>query len=425
MIKLFRSVLILDSQSSFYNQKVDILMEDNLLLDIGVQLKKPEGSIEVNQNAYAFVPGLVDLRVHNTLPGGEHRENWDTLAQAAINGGVFTLQLLPTGTPVPQTSESIKYIRSVGEKFGLSFQPMAPLTIDNKGENFADLIDLASAGSRGFSHGDSSLQNTDLFAKCLQYLMTQPVKVYTQPNSSSLSLYGQIHEGLQSTLTGLKGIPTLSETLSIKRDLDLLEYVINHSFGNLNPEFGLHFYCISSKESVKLISQAKSKGLPVTCSVAAHQLIFNEDAIADFDTNFKVQPPFRSEEDRKALVAGVLSGDIDAIVSDHNPVEVELKEVEFDHAAFGVIGLQTLLQASLEAFDSDKYDQIIKALVDNPSAILGITQKTGLLKGEKVSGTMIELGSSSTFTQEKLVSLSKNSPFIGYTFKTKIEQVFH
>ncbi len=425
MINLYKSVLILDSQSAFYKKKVDLLVKNGTLAEIGENIPVPPKASLIEDKGLVFFPGLIDLRVHNTLPGGEHRENWESLAKSAKMGGVFTLQLLPTGHPTPQTAESIQFVAETGHKHGLQFVPMAPLTLDNKGENFADLFDLHAAGAKGFSHGDGSLQNTDLFAKCLQYLMTEPTKVYAQPNTNSLSLYGQIHEGLQSTLTGLKGIPSLAETLAIKRDLDLLKYAISNSFGNLNPNFGLHFYCISAKESVELLKTAKQEDLPVTCSVAAHHLVFNEDAISDFDTNCKVFPPFRTEEDRLALVNGILEGTIDAIVSDHLPLEVELKEVEFDHASFGAIGLQTILQASLQSFKSAEYAKVAAALIDGPRKILGLNPTVSLEVGKSIFGTIVNVSKETRFEENHILSLSKNSPFVGFTFKTKIESIFH
>jgi len=423
MTTLLKSVLIFDSTSNFYKKKVDLRIYDGCLQAIAESLPAKANDEVIEGKDLAFIPGLTDLRVHSTLPGGEQKENWQSLTSAARSGGIRAIQLLPTGNPVPQTVEHIKFIASQGKQYGMEIIPLAPLTIDNKGENFTDLIDLFQGGARGFSHGDGSLQNTDLFLKCLQYLMTQPVIVYTQPDTSGLSLFGQIHEGLQSTLTGLKGIPTLSETLAIKRDIDLLEYVMSHSFGNLNENFGLHFYCISAEESVELIRAAKAKKLPITCSVAAHQLIFDESTVETFDTNTKVFPPYRTKEDRLALIQGVLDGVIDAIVSDHHAIEIEAKEVEFDHASFGIIGLQTLLQASLEAFKSKDLPKIIKALVDTPNSLIGLKPQS-LTLHERVCGSIVDLQQKSTFTLQQIKSLSKNTGFLNYTFKSSIINVY-
>ncbi len=423
MTTLIKSVLILDSTSSFYKKKVDLRIQDGVLQEIAENINHETNQEIIEGKELVFIPGIYDLRVHNTLPGGEHRESWETLVSAAKAGGVQGIQLLPTGNPAPQTAEQIQFISKLSTVHGIDLIPMAPLTLDNKGENFTDLIDLFHAGARGFSHAGGSLQNTDLFLKCLQYLITQPVTIFTQADSGSLSLFGQINEGIQSTLTGLKGIPELSETLAIKRDIDLLTYVLHNSFGNEHKEFALHFYCISSKESLRLIQEAKEKGLPITCSVAAHQLIFDENIVESFDTNTKVFPPYRTKEDKEALCQGILDGSIDVIVSDHHPVEVELKDIEFDHASFGVIGLQTILQASFESFKSKDYSKVVKALVDNPKKILKVTQDVLKVNG-KVFGTILDTKDSSKFTIEQIKSNSKNSAFLDYQFKSKIIKTF-
>lgn len=424
MTTLYKSVLILDSSSEFFQKKVDLRFQQNTLLEIGSELLPASKEVMIEGNDLVFIPGVTDLRVHHTLPGGEHREDWQSLSLAAKAGGVFVIQLLPTGNVVPQFSENIHFIKNIGSQHGLQFVPLAPLTIDNKGENFTDLNDLFVAGANGFSHGSGSLQHTDLFLKCLQYLMIKPVTVYSQPDTAALSLYGQIHEGLQSTLTGLKGIPALSETLAIKRDLDLLSYVMNHSFGNFHKDFSVHFFCLSSKESVALLREAKANGLPVTCSVAVHQLLFDEGIVSGFDTNTKIFPPYRSTEDKEALIQGVLDGTIDAIVSDHHPIEKELKEVEFDHASFGVIGIQTLLQAAFEPFKKKDITKVVKALVDNPNKLLGISTKP-FAKGLEITGSILDLQEKSTFTLQDIKSLSKNSAFIDFSFKSSIVTIFH
>jgi len=424
MTTLYKSVFILDASSEYYQKKVDLRFQNNTLLDIGLELLPMTKEKLVEGKDLIFVPGLTDLRVHNTLPGGEHREDWKSLSAAAKAGGVSVIQLLPTGKVAPQFAETIHFIKNIGSQLGVHFVPLAPLTIDNKGENFTDLNDLFVAGATGFSHGSTSLQHTDLFLKCLQYLMIKPVTVFAQPDTDGLSLYGQIHEGLQSTLTGLKGIPTLSETLAIKRDLDLLAYVMNHSFGNLHKDFSVHFFCLSSKESVELIRNAKVKGLPVTCSVAVHQLLFDESVVSGFDTNTKVFPPYRTAEDKDALIQGVLDGTIDVIVSDHHPIETELKDVEFDHASFGVIGIQTLLQAAFEPFKRKDYPKVVKALVENPNKLLRLPAKP-LNQGQIVIGSILDMQAKSIFSLQDIKSLSKNSAFIGFPFKSSIINIFH
>jgi dihydroorotase len=282
---------------------------------------------------------------------------------------------------------------------------------------------LHESGASWFSHGDVALQDTDLMLKCLQYLQPLAVKVISRPDVAGLSLFGQIHEGVQSTLLGLKGIPVLAETMHVKRDLDLLRYVMQHSFGLTNPNFALHFSCISTAESVTLISEAQKQGLPVTADVAVYSLIFTEDAVSDFDTLKKVNPPLRSESDRLALWKGLKEGVISTVVSDHHPVEVENKELEFDQANFGTIGLETLALAFMKEAQNQGLTKIDKILSHAPAAFLGIVQPE-LKVGEVMKG-LVMAGEEKVYKLEDISSKSKNSIFLGHSFSHQIKGVFN
>ena len=420
---LFKSVLIQDSLSDFYNQVVDLLFENGQWLQIGNNLND-KADLVIDKPDLAWAPSMVDLRVHNTLPGGEFKEDWASLSAAAKKGGVLDLLLLPTGDPVPQQPQALEFVKNMSQVHGVNFMAMAPLTIDNLGENFTDLFDLFSSGAHWFAHGNSCIQNVDLMSKCLQYLQSLPATLVSRPDTAGLSLYGQINEGLQSTLLGLKGIPDLSETLSVKRDLDLLSYILSNSFGHTHAKFRLHFSCLSCSESVDLIRAAKKKGMPVTCDVAVHQLIFTEDSISDFDPMKKVFPPFRTASDVNSLWKGIQDGTIDAIVSDHTPHESEVKEVEFDHAAFGTIGLETLFLSCYQEAVHRKILFIDKLLSSNPANLLGLNMPA-LGKGIKAKGILFQKVPAYPYAVDHIVGKSKNSAFLGYTFNHKILMVLN
>lgn len=419
---LFKQLLIQDSRSSYYGKKVDLLSDKGRWIEIGSTIQS-KADLIVSGETLEWFPSVVDLRVHNTLPGGEHREDWSSLKAAAWKGGVLDFLLLPTGDPVPQQPESIQFIKDRLVGSGVLSYPVAPLTLGNKSENFTDLMDLRQAGASWFSHGAGALQDTDLMLKCLQYLQPLKAKVISRPDVSGLSLFGQIHEGLQSTLLGLKGIPVLAETMQVKRDLDLLTYVMQHSFGLAHPEFALHFSCISTAESVRLISEAQKAGLPVTADVAIYSLLFTEDAVSEFDTLKKVNPPLRTEADRLALWKGLKNGVIHSVVSDHHPVEVECKEVEFDQASFGTIGLETLVVAFIQEARKQGLDKPDLILSHNPSSFLGISLPE-LKVGEELKG-MVLVKEKNTYEVANIVSKSTNSIFIGHSFDYKILGVFN
>ncbi len=416
---LFKSVLVSVSRSSFAGMTMDLLAENGHWIQIASSIDE-KADVIISGNQLHLSPSVVDLRVHNTLPGGEHREDWDSLRQAALKGGVLDMLLLPTGSPVPQQADAIRFISQKSDD--ISFYPMAPLSLDNKGENFTDLFDLHRAGATWFGHGAGSLQPVDLMSKSLQYLQTLPVTIVSRPDTEALSLYGQIHEGLQSTLLGLKGIPVLSESMSIQRDLDLLRYVRANAFGLAHADFRLHFSCISTAAGVALIQASKAEGLPVTADVAVHQLVFTEDAIADFDTNKKVFPPFRATSDLEALWKGLAAGTIDAVVSDHHPVEFESKALEFDHADFGSIGLETLLAAFVDAAEKRGLVNYLDYITQKPAALLGIQLPT-IEVGSLVKAVLFEQGGKHVYQESDIVGKSKNSCFLGETFSTQISHV--
>lgn len=419
---LFKQLLIQDSRSSYYGKKVDLLSDKGRWIEIGSTIQS-KADLIVSGETLEWFPSVVDLRVHNTLPGGEHREDWSSLKAAAWKGGVLDFLLLPTGDPVPQQPESIQFIKDRLVGSGVLSYPVAPLTLGNKSENFTDLMDLHQAGASWFSHGAGALQDTDLMLKCLQYLQPLNAKVISRPDVSGLSLFGQIHEGMQSTLLGLKGIPVLAETMHVKRDLDLLSYVMQHSFGLAHPDFALHFSCISTAESVRLISEAQKAGLPVTADVAIYSLLFTEDAVSEFDTLKKVNPPLRTEADRLALWKGLKNGVIHSVVSDHHPVEVECKEVEFDQASFGTIGLETLAVAFIQEARKQDLDKPDLILSHNPSSFLGISLPE-LKVGEEMKGMVLEK-EKNTYEVANIVSKSTNSIFISHSFDYKIVGVFN
>jgi dihydroorotase len=418
---LFKQILIQDSRSPYFGKKVDLLSENGRWVAIGAAIEEKADEV-VSGEQLQWFPSVVDLRVHHTLPGGEHKEDWTSLQSAARKGGVLDLLLLPTGDPVPQQPEAIHYIASKLAGSGIACYPAAPLTLDNKAENFSDLMDLHQAGASWFSHGAGSLQDTDLMLKCLQYLQPLPVKVISRPDVKGLSLFGQIHEGLQSTLLGLKGIPVLAETMHIKRDLDLLAYVMKYSFGLADADFSLHFSCISSAESVELVKQAQASGLPVTADVAIYSLVFTEEAVSDFDTLKKVNPPLRTEQDRLALWQGLKEGVIQSVVSDHHPVEVENKDLEFDQASFGTIGLETLAIAFLSEASIQGLAKADQYISHQPAAFLGF-KLPELQAGEQVKGMVISK-EAYVYDANSIVSKSKNSIFIDHKFDYKITGVY-
>ena len=403
-----RAAKLIDSGSAHHGQVRDVLVENSLIRQIGPALAVPDGARVIEGDNLHLSPGWVDLRVTANDPGHEYKEDMDSLCRAAAAGGFTDIAVLPNTSPVVDSKNTLGYLRRMAEGQPVAIHPIAAVTLGAAGIDFTDMIDLHHAGAVAFSDGAHPLQNPDLLLKTLQYLQPFGGLLMNRPEELLLTQFGQMHEGKQSALLGLKGMPALAEELMVERDLRLLDYALSTSINA--PLSVLHFSTLSSARSVDLVRTAKQQGLPVSCDVAAHQLVFDDSALSGFDTNRKVNPPFRSRADVDALWAGLADGTIDAVVSDHTPQDEESKNLEFDQAEFGVTGLETVFSALMTHNQHLSLDQIIDKLTVRPRQILRLPAVT-LAEGQPASLTLFDPAKRWTFA--KSLSKSKNSPFLG------------
>ena len=411
---LIRTARIVDADSPFNGQVCDVLIDNGLIRQIGAGLTADETTRVVEGDNLHLSPGWVDMRVLAQDPGFEHKEDLTSVCRAAAAGGFTDIAVLPNTWPVMDTKDTLGYVRRLSNGQPVTVHVIAAVTKKAAGEDFADMLDLHHAGAVAFSDGHHPLQNPDLLLKTLQYLQPIDGLLMNRPEETLLTRFGQMHEGVQSTMLGLKGMPALAEELMVERDLRLLDYVLSGS-SELNPTAPqpvsvLHFSTISTVRSVELIRRAKAQGMPVSCDVAAHQLVFDDSALAGFDTNLKVNPPFRSIGDVAALWAGLADGTIDAIVSDHTPQDAESKNLEFDQAEFGVTGLETVFSAVITHNQGLSVAQLVATLTTRPRQILRLPP-VSVAEGQTASLTLFDPAGTRTF--ERSLSKSKNSPFLG------------
>ncbi len=417
---LIRSAKIICKTSDYHGQTKDIFIENGIIQQIGDVLIVDADEIIEGEDIHVSV-GWFDMRVHAKEPGHEYKESLESMEQTALTGGFTEIALLPNTNPVVQTRESVNYLKRSGKK--VKFHPMAAVTMNCEGKDFTEMIDLHEAGAVAFTDGEYPIQNPDIFLKSLQYLTQFGGLLINHPEETNLTHFGQMHDGSVSTFLGMKGMPQMAEEIMIMRDMKLLQYVMETPFiKGFADKTLLHFSCISSQEAVNLIRMAKDMKLPITCDVAAHQLCFTENDLVEFDSNFKVNPPFRTQEDVDALWEGLADGTIDVIVSDHNPQDEESKKLEFDMAEFGVIGLETVF-ASLNTYNKElSLEEIIEKITDNPRKILRL-KNPAIVEGAKVNLTVFLPNKEFIYEAKGIVSKSKNSPFIGKTFKGKVLKV--
>jgi dihydroorotase len=409
---LLRAVRIIEKNSPHNGQVLDILVEDGIIVQIGESLSA-EGAREIEGRQWCVSPGWLDMRVGSSDPGREQKEDLDTVREVAMRGGFTEIVLLPNSRPVVDAKDTLNYVRQERRGGVVQIHVAAAVTKDAEGKDFTDMIDLHTAGAVAFTDGEHPIQNADILVKALLYLRPLNSLLINRPEDRQLTLFGQMNEGITSTILGMKGMPSLAEEMMLMRDLKLLAYVLSQETLPIKGAPLLHVSLVSTAGAVELIREAKKEGLPVTCDIAAHQLAFNDTALLGFDTNLKVNPPFRALADIIALRAGLADGTIDCLVSDHSPHDDECKNLEFDHADFGILGLETAF--SLGVMHSGlPLEELIEKLTSRPRAILRLPS-VRVAEGQPANLTVFS--ADEEWTYNKSYSKSRNSPFLGQTLK--------
>ncbi len=403
---LVKNVIIADPQSSFNKQECDVRVVDGLIQNIGKLTANHDET--VFEAAGAFLsPGFFDLNCVAGDPGFETKEDIQTLTNAAKAGGFTGLALLPQANPVVQSKSQVEYILNKAKGNLVDVLPVGAISQNREAKELAELFDMQQAGAVAFSDGDRALQDDGFMSRALQYAKGFDALLMVYPENKSIAGKSQINESKTSVLLGMKGLPALAEEMHIARDIFLATY----------NETKIHISNISTAGSVALIRKAKKDGVQVSCDVTAHHLVFTEELLADFDSNYKVKPPLRSKADVKALIAGLKDGTIDAVTSQHRPEEIEFKNVEFEIAHYGIIALQTvlplLLRVGLDA------SLIAEKLAINPRKLLNLAVPV-IAEGEQANFTVINPTEKWLYNAKSNFSKSANSPLLGSELTGKV-----
>lgn len=407
---LLRSARIIDKNSRYHNQVTDILIQNGIIVKIGKKLELPKNCKEIELDNLHVSNGWFDSSVSLGEPGYEERETLVHGLQVAAKSGFTKIALNPNTNPFIDNKSAVEFLIQKSTDSAVSLYPIANLTQKAAGKEMAELYDMQNSGAIAFGDYNKPVDNVNLLKIALLYAQNFEGLVLSFPQDGNIGTHGLVNESENTTRLGLNSTPNLSEELQVSRDLSVLEYTGGK----------LHIPTISTSKSVQLIKDAKKKGLDVTCSVSAHHIYLTDDEIKSFDTNYKVSPPLRSEKDIKSMVKGINDGTIDMIVSDHNPIDIENKNVEFENGVNGTIGLESLLGSIGKKLD---LDQVIVCLTENPCKRFNLPISI-IDEGEKADLTLFDPALEYIFENEHILSKSKNSAFLGKGLKGKAYGIY-
>lgn len=406
---LLKSATIIDAASSHHLKNRDILIENNKILKIASKIDASEKVKQISFKNLHVSQGWFDSSVSFGEPGFEERETIENGLKTAALSGFTGVAVNANSFPVTDSKGHIKFLKSKADGNAVNLYPIGALTVGSKGIDLAELYDMQNEGAVSFYDYKLPIANPNLLKIALQYTQSFDGLVQSFPYEKAISKNGLVNEEVNSTRLGLKGIPALSEELQIIRDLYILEYTGGK----------LHIPTISTKKSVDLIRNAKKKGLNVSCSVSIFNLVLTDSALEEFDTNYKLLPPLRTKQDNTALVKGLKDGTIDGVTSDHNPIDIEHKKTEFEHALFGSIGLEACFGALNNIMQIEDSIKILTSLKNT----FKIDSET-IEEGNNAEITLFNPDAVKQFTQDDIISTSKNAALLGNKLKGQVYGIF-
>lgn len=383
---------------------LDILITGNKISRVGKRIKTGDAQ-QINAKGKIVCPGFIDLHCHLRDPGRPDEETIESGSKSAIAGGFTTICCMPNTEPVIDNEGIVNYIYKEATRANLcKVFPLGSITKKREGKELTEFGELIKAGAKGFSDDGDVVADSNVFRHALEYSKTFNIPIFEHPIDKYLAQDGLMNEGVVSTRLGLSGSPAIAEEVIVARDLLLTKFI----------NARLHLCHITTKGAVGLIRNAKKEGIKVTCETCPHYFFFNDEVLEGFDTNYKVNPPIRSEQDRRAIIEGLHDGTIDCIATDHAPHCQAEKELEFTNAPFGMIGFEIALSLIImELINKQKFDwmHVLEKLTINPANIL--KEKLGVIKKNAVADiTIINPKKKWRVTQKTINSKSKNTPFL-------------
>ncbi|RWU10195.1 dihydroorotase [Pedobacter chitinilyticus] len=409
---LIKGITIADPNSKFNGKTCDVSVENGIITAIASKLENLESAEVYHGKGAILSPGFFDLNCVFGDPGLETKEDISTGTAAAAAGGFTGIAIMPNTKPVVHSKGEVEYILNRAKGNLVDVKPIGAISQNLEGKELAEMFDMKQAGAVAFAEAGKAIADDGFMSRALQYALGFDGLLFTHPENKALVGKAQVNESKTTILLGMKGAPALAEELQVSRDIFLAQY----------HNAPLHISNISTAGSVALIKKAKKDGVKVTCDVAAHQLVFTEELLNDFDSNYKVKPPLRGKADNKALIAGLKDGTIDAISSQHRPHEIEFKNVEFEIAHYGIIALQTVLPLLLQAGLDTAL--IVEKLAIAPRNLLKL-EVPQIAVGQAANFTAFNPTQEWQFDSETNQSKSANSPLFNTMLKGKVTLVYN
>ena len=411
---LLKSALIVDPGASLPGSRKDILIEAGKIKKIDRSISA-EGVEEFDASALCVSPGWFDMRANFRDPGQEYKEDLYSGSLSAIAGGFTGVAVMPSTQPPIHTKSGVEYIKNKSASLLVDIFPVGTISHEHEGKELSEMYDMFQSGAVAFSDDKKPIANAGLLLRALLYARNFNALIISYPEDKSISSKGLMNEGINSIRLGMKGSPSLAEELMVARDISLAEYAGT----------GLHFSNISTAGSVDIIRKAKARGIKISADVNAHHLFLDDSFLGGYDSNYKVKPPLRAGSDIEALKKGLQDGTLDAICTDHSPEDIESKNVEFEYAASGIIGLESafgILHTCLK--DLLSLEEIVAKITLNPRKLLSIPIPT-IAEGVDANLTLFDPQAEWTFTRTSIRSKSQNTPFIGTPFTGKAVAVIN
>lgn len=411
---IIKSARIVDTSSPFHGKTCDLLIRNGIIEAIGNDLS--DDGITVFEAANLHVStGWFDMHARFCDPGHEYKEDLNSGANSAAQGGFTGVAVSPATTPPVSSKADVEYLVHRSAAHLVDVHPMGTLSADLKGKELSEMYDMHQAGAVAFTDDKHAVEHGGLISRALLYTKNFGGLTVTFPNDTQLSGEGQMNEGPVSTMLGLRGAPNHAEEVHVNRDINLAAYT----------DSKLHLSMISTSGSVDLVRKAKAAGLAVTAEVAAHSVHLNDTTLESFNSNLKVFPPLRSEQDRQALIEGLKDGTIDVISSDHTPEDIENKDVDFANASFGISSLETAFSSAVMGAGNElSVEQVVEKFTTNPRHILQLEVPT-IQEGAKANLTCFDPSMAWTVEENNWTSKSFNTPFAGQTLTGKALAVYN